>query len=51
MSRFEIAFFLLLVILAAAIVVMWFSLRFVRYERELRRGHRVAPVWRPFWLP
>jgi len=52
MTRVELAYLLLALLVATLAAVVILSYRFTRYQRALRQGHRdVAPVWRPFWMP
>lgn len=48
--RLDIAYFLLAVLIAALLAVVWLTRRYVRYQRRAMRGHYDKPVWRPFWM-
>jgi len=51
MTRLEIAYALVALLLATAAAVWILSYRFSRYQRALRHGQRdAAPVWHPFWM-
>lgn len=51
MSRLEIAY-LLLTLLVAIVVAIWvLSLRFTQYRRAQQRGDkRARQAWKPFWM-
>ena len=52
MSRLDLAYLLVALLLAAVSAVWVLSYRFRRYQRAIRQGHRDTPrVWHPFWLP
>lgn len=52
MSRADIAYLILTLLIACCVVVVVLSRRFAQYQRAVLRGNRPAkPVWKPFWLP
>jgi hypothetical protein len=52
MTRLDIAYLLVALLVGAVIVVVILSRRFSRYQRAVRHGQRDAPpVWHPFWMP
>lgn len=50
MTRVAVAYLLLAELLLTAAAGMWFSPHYRPYERELRRGRRPMPIWKPFWM-
>jgi hypothetical protein len=52
MSREILAYFILMLLAACATAVVVYSRRFLRYQREFRRGkYGLKRVWKPFWIP
>ena len=52
MSRADIAYLILALLIAGCVAIVVLSRRFTQYQRSILRGNREAkPVWKPFWLP
>lgn len=52
MSRVDIAYLILVLLIASIVAVVVLSRRFAHYQRSSLRGKRQArPVWKPFWFP
>ena len=52
MSRAEIAYLIIVLLVAFGVAVAVLSRRFALYRRAVSRGQRDAkPVWKPFWMP
>ena len=51
MSRLELAYLLVALLIGGATAIVVLSYRYSRYLRAVRHGARNrAPVWRPFWM-
>jgi hypothetical protein len=52
MSREILAYIMLILLVAGTTAVVVYSRRFLRYQREYRRGnYGLKRVWKPFWMP
>ena len=51
MSRLDLAYLMLFLMIALGATIWYLSHRFARYQHDVRHGKRDArPVWRPFWM-
>ena len=51
MERADLALVISLLLVAAVAGVTVLSVRYRKYDEDVRRGKRRAkPVWRPFWM-
>ena len=51
MGRADIAYLLIMLIVASGIAVAVYTRRFAHYQRAVMRGNRPDKrVWKPFWL-
>ncbi len=51
MSRLELAYLLIALLVGAMTTMAVLSYRYVQYQRAIRHGRRDhRPVWQPFWM-